>query len=104
MAKINHRFKACHIEATKEEWIALRTIMHSGEYTFPEYFMLETNYEKLLPEYIIDLVELKDLLHRPFDDDCTDYTRHLTAVADCLNIDINELAKYGILQLYYEEE
>lgn len=105
MAKINYRFKACHVEATKAEWEALKELMYSDEYTFPEYFILESNPEKLLPEYIVDLVEMKDFVCGMDEgESLKEQMRHLTAVAECLNIDVEVLAEYGLLQIYYEDE
>ena len=105
MAKVTHRFKACHLEVTQEEWQSLSEVMDSEEYTFPEYFAHPSNDSKALPEHIVDLVELRDFIGgMGTARNVVEVDRHLTAVAQCLNMEVRELSDLGLLQIYFEEE
>ena len=98
MAEISNDFKACHIHLTVVEWENLKVAMDSEHFLFPPLFEHPNNDEKLLPEYILDMGELADMVQN-----ATEHDRHLSELSKILGIESSIIKSYGFILVYYDD-
>lgn len=98
MAKIEHTQKACIVSCTKQEWTKFQEayIDEGLGYEFPPLLVHELNSEKHLPENIVDLTEMSDLMPDEFE-------RNVMYMQECFDIPVDTIKEYGIMQFYYED-
>jgi pyruvate formate-lyase activating enzyme-like uncharacterized protein len=99
MSNLTHKMSACHLEVSKDELKAI----YNADIDGLCFHVHESNDDKLIEEYVIDMTEVRDWHNNVGSEDNPQLEAALFAIDDALDpTHTHNLRQYGLILLYCE--